>query len=747
MLPNVDIASSSGTVVVADDDAATRLLIRAALEQDGWTVEEATDGAHACEAVQRVQPAIVLLDVSMPKLDGFEACARLRTLPSGRHIPVMMITGMDDQESIRRAYEVGATDFLSKPISFTILRQRVGYMHRAEQNSRDLRNERDFVSAVVDHCAALVLILDPMGRITRFNESCERASGLALGEVQGRLVWDVLSSPEEQERERATFERLIFERGTSHYGGTWTTKDGNRREIAWSNSVLLDSDGEVEHVVCTGLDITDRNQAEQRAEYLASYDPLTALPNRRLVTECLDETITNTAEGQHVAVLVLSLDRFQDVNAAWGRAAGDGLLTVVADRLTKSLRLSDALAGHSQPVHTELGRLGADEFSVLITDVPDTNELAATIERLQLALVRPIKIKDQELTVTASVGAALYPADGSNGETLLRNAESAMHAAREKLRGSHHFYSLAMHTRISDRMSLEIELRQAVDREEFVLHYQPKISAASGRLAGAEALVRWQHPSRGLVEPASFISLAEEAGLIVSIGKQVIRRVCDQVVSWLESGLEAVPVAVNLSSAQIHDADLLAHIASILNESTLDPNYLAVEITESMIMRDTGKAREILKTLGELGVQVAIDDFGTGHSSLSALKVLPIQQLKIDRAFVKDLVAGSKDVAITRAIIAMAHGLGLSVVAEGVESEEQLAILREEGCDEVQGFLIGRPLSSSQFAELLDRPISRSWRRARNSLVSATMPLRRLSHETNHDAADHSARRYREPSG
>ena len=700
MTTHADGASSQRTVLVADDDLTTRLVIRAALEQDNWVVEEAEDGARACEAVERLRPNIVLLDVGMPELDGFEVCAHLRTLPGTRHIPVMMMTGMDDQESINRAYEVGATDFLSKPFNYTVLKQRLRYMYRAEQDSRQLRNERDFVSAVVDHSAALVLILDPAGGIVRFNESCESSSGYSALEAKGQRVWDVLSSPEDRDHERSAFERLVSEHGTNHHEGAWTTKYGSRREIAWSDRVLLNRAGDVEHVVCTGLDITDRNEAQERARFLASYDPITGLPNRRLVNEHLKQAIAN-ADGQQLAILILDLDRFKDVNATWGHTAGDQLLTEVADRLGKSVRLSNMLARHNPNLRTKLGRLGGDEFTALVTGVLDASEVATTAKRLQDALSRPFRLQDTQFTATASVGAALYPADGADSETLLRNAESAMHSARETMRGSYHFYSVAMHTNVSDRLSLETELRQAIDRDELVLHYQPKTFTQTGHIAGAEALVRWQHPSRGLVAPAAFIDAAEETGLIVPIGEWVLRKACDDVMSWLESGTKAVPVAVNLSSAQFHVADLLMRIASILNETALDPNYLAVEITESMVMRDTGEAREILDRLKELGVQVAIDDFGTGYSTLSSLKDLPIHQLKIDQSFVKDLAPGSKNIPITRAIIAMAHGLGLTVVAEGVETDEQLAILREQGCDEVQGFLIGQPIRSDEFVALL----------------------------------------------
>ena len=343
-----------------------------------------------------------------------------------------------------------------------------------------------------------------------------------------------------------------------------------------------------------------------------------------MVTEHLQQAIAATTDGQQLAVLIPDLDRFKDVNATWGRSAGDELLREVADRLARSLRLSDVLAHHDHSLRMELGRLGADEFSVLVPRVRDAKEVAALVERLQHALARPFKFEDQDFTVTACVGAALYPSDGSDAEMLLRNAEAAKHAAREKLRGSYHFYSVAMHASVSESLSLETELRRAVDRNELVLHYQEKTVADSGRICGAEALVRWQHPSRGLLAAGSFIGMAEETGLIVPLGEWVLRQTCNQVTSWLESGRTAVPVAVNLSSVQFHGADLLTLIATILTETALDPTYLAVEITKSMIMHDIAKAREVLHALSDFGVQVAIDDFGTGHSTLSSLRDLPV---------------------------------------------------------------------------------------------------------------------------
>lgn len=702
------MAKTSRTALIADDDAGMRLVVRTALEQDGWNVEEAGDGRQVCSIAEQLQPDIVLLDVAMPELNGLEACAKLRTLPGGAHIPVLMITGMDDQESIVRAYEAGATDFLSKPVNFMILRQRVQYMYRARQASRALQNERDFVSAVVDTAAALVLILSPDGQILRFNSSCERASGLSVDDVRFKKVWDVLVCSEERDHERMMFDRIISERDTRHYEGSWTAADGGKREIAWSNAVLVDDDGAVEHVVCTGLDITERNEAEEKIRFLASYDPLTGLPNRSLMTERLERAIVAADDdGHQLAVLFLDLDRFKDVNATLGHAVGDQLLKGVAERLTKSLRLSDVLARHNQGLRTELGRVAGDDFTVLLTGVSHAKEVAAVIERLQGALQRPFKLEDEEYTVTASVGATLYPADRTDAEGLLRNAETAMSAARDERRGGYHFYSAAIHTSVSRRFSLESELRQAIERGELVLHYQPKVSVEARKIVGAEALVRWQHPSRGLLPPATFIEVAEETGLIVPLGEWVLREACNQVMSWMEKGLRPVPVAVNLSSAQFHLDDLLARIVLILNETAMDTDFLGIEITESVIMRDARQASELLACLNELGVQIAIDDFGTGYSSLSALKDLPVHNLKIDRAFIEDLAESPKDVAVSRAIIAIGHGLGLTVVAEGVESEEQFAILHQENCDEIQGFLISPPVPSDQFTSWLsDRHIN-----------------------------------------
>ncbi len=587
----------SRVVLIADDDAGLRVMVRAALEQDGWTVEEAQDGLSACAAFENVRPDIVLLDVSMPRLDGFEACAQLRALPGGDNVPVLMITGMDDEGSVSRAYDAGATDFLSKPFNFKILRQRLHYMYRAKRAAAKLQTERDFASAVVDTAGALVLVLDAEGRILRFNRACQLSSGYALEEVKHRHAWEILSDEASADMDRLRFEKLIADKETVHYEGTLNAKDGTTRAVTWSNALLTNDKGEVQNVVCTGLDVTDINQAKEKARFLASYDPLTGLPNRRLVGDRIDQAISASEAGDcgQLAVLFIDLDRFKDINATLGRSAGDAVIRSAAERLTKSLRLSDVLSRSATRLRGELGRLGGDQFTVLVTGVAGANDVAGIIERLQRTFQRPFKFEGRDYSLTASFGATLCPTDGNETESLLRNAESAMYAARKQQRGSYHFYSPSMHKGVSERVTLESELRQAIDRGELVLHYQPKVAADTRRITGAEALVRWQHPSRSLLPPANFIHIAEESGLIVPLGEWVLRAACEEVTNWLEAGIRPVPVAVNLSSAQFRTDNLLGTVVSVLNESSLDPRHLAFEITESVIMRDATRQIRYLR--------------------------------------------------------------------------------------------------------------------------------------------------------
>jgi diguanylate cyclase (GGDEF)-like protein/PAS domain S-box-containing protein len=430
-----------------------------------------------------------------------------------------------------------------------------------------------------------------------------------------------------------------------------------------------------------------RKHAEERIRHLAHYDELTGLANRSMINQCLKHAVAQARRNSKpLAVLFIDLDRFKNVNDTLGHGAGDMVLKEVARRLLECLRASDTV-----------GRLGGDEFVVLIEETPDPTHGAVVAQKILAAISRSFTLDGQEFHFTASIGISTYPADGDDMQNLLKNADIAMYRAKEQGKNNYQFYSAQMNVHTLERLTLESDLRRALERNEFVLNYQPKVHIGSGRITGMEALVRWQHPTNGLVPPMKFIPLAEETGLIVPIGLWVLKTACAQNKAWQARGLPPLRIAVNLSARQFVHEDLLRDVAGVLEETGLDPTLLELEITESMVMKDPAHAVKLLSGLKGMGIPLSIDDFGTGYSSLSYLKRFPLDSLKIDRSFIRDLPDDADDTAITRAIVAMAHGLKLSVIAEGVETEEQLDFLRATGCDEMQGYLFSKPVSASEF--------------------------------------------------
>jgi diguanylate cyclase (GGDEF)-like protein len=438
-------------------------------------------------------------------------------------------------------------------------------------------------------------------------------------------------------------------------------------------------------------DITARRLSEEQIVRLAHYDELTGLPNRNLFASHLSHALTRAKRsGQSVALLFIDLDRFKNINDALGHDVGDEVLKIVGERLSEALRASDLLA-----------RLGGDEFVAIAEDVAHSEAVAALAAKLIAAVDRPIKVSGHEFTLTASLGISLFPNDGSDVQTLLKNADTAMYRAKELGRNGFQFYSPHMGSANMDRLALETQLKKAVqERNQFLLHYQPRVSLRDGRITGVEALVRWQHPERGLVPPGDFIPLAEELGLIAPLGDWVLRTACAQAVAWRQAGL-GLRVAVNISARQLHASTFLADLRACLAETGLQPHWLELEITESVMMQRTQHVTELLQSLEALGVELSVDDFGTGYSSLAYLKRLQIDSVKIDKSFVGGVPSDDEDVAIVRAIVALARTLRLEVVAEGVEERAQLDFLRSEGCDAAQGYLVGRPMPANQLEALM----------------------------------------------
>jgi diguanylate cyclase (GGDEF)-like protein len=441
-----------------------------------------------------------------------------------------------------------------------------------------------------------------------------------------------------------------------------------------------------------GFDRADeKERAEERMQYLATHDNLTDLPNRAMFNQLLGFSMKEALRYQRrCAVLFIDLDRFKIINDSLGHAAGDALLVEIAQRLRSGVRESDVVA-----------RLGGDEFVILLNEITESQHVAAIAGNLLSAIGKPMELSGHECGVTASIGIAMFPEDGTDEQTLMKNADIAMYLAKQEGKNDIRFFSTEIATQSVDRLMLESGLRHALDRNEFCLHYQPKMDVATGQIAGVEALLRWNHPELGELAPMQFIPLAEETGLIVAIGRWVIKTACVQNMAWQHEGLPPLSMAVNVSPRQFLDENLLRDIDEVLASTGMDPNLLQIEITESMVMLNVGRAIHLLDAIQSRGVRLAIDDFGTGYSSMSMMKQFPIDTIKIDRSFVRDLPHGSEDKAIAQAIIAMGKALGLTIVAEGVETIEQSAFLRQNACDEIQGFLFSKPVPSENIAELL----------------------------------------------
>jgi diguanylate cyclase (GGDEF)-like protein len=445
---------------------------------------------------------------------------------------------------------------------------------------------------------------------------------------------------------------------------------------------------------------------------LAYYDSLTNLPNRILFKEKLNQALALAdSSNRMLAVMFLDLDNFKRINDTYGHGAGDSLLRCVAARLTSTLRIQDREAqGEIKEQDIVIGRFGGDEFTIVLTGIENPTQVGQIAQRILQAFTSPFSMNGLEISAAASIGISLSTLDGTNADTLLKNADAAMFHAKDSGRNSFQFYSQSMNELSLAKLSVENDLRKAIGKGEFRLHYQPKVDSRTRAITGAEALIRWQHPTRGLLPPREFIPIAEETGLIRPIGEWVLRSVCQQIVAWQKAGLDAVPVAVNLSGIQFMHQHLQQLVSQILRETSLDPSFLELEITESMIMHDEELADAALRDLRKLGCKISIDDFGTGYSSLSRLKHFTLDALKIDRSFVTDLTNNPDDRAIAKAIIAMARSLELKVIAEGVETEQQFQFFQGQGCDEIQGYLFGRPMPAEEFALLLshrmtDQPI------------------------------------------
>ncbi len=703
----IDAAPAGRLVLVVDDEKTIRLLARQALERSGFEVLAADDGESGLEAFHEHAPDVVLLDVQMPRRDGFEACRAIRESAAGRFTPVMMMTGLDDVESIEKAYDVGATDFINKPINWLVLGHRLEYILRSSRSAQRLR-ESQAKLANAQRIARLGYWEWVPGQDRLFcSGELRRIFGIAEGHQPGSLQELTLFVHDDDRRQfMSAVNNLLEGVPIADFEYRINSRDGDERFVRQHAEALLDDGGRVARVSSTIQDVTERRTAEEKVRYMAYYDGLTGLPNRRSFTEALERVLGDPRfRTDSTAVLFVDLDRLNQVNESLGRSAGDELVRQAAQRIVGCVRSTDIVARTAGRRHHHLvSRFDGDEFVVLLTQLTDIDATSAVAQRLSEALAEPFDVDGHEIFVTASIGIGVFPHDGDNAEQLLRNAHLAAEHAKETTGQSCQFYTEALNEAARERLTLEADLRRALDRDELELCYQPQFALRDDRIVGAEALVRWRHASLGLISPATFIPLAEEIGLIHDIGEWVLETACRQTRDWQLAFGRDFRIAVNISNRQFLGNGLVATVRRSLAASGLDPRSLELELTESVILGANDNELSQLAELRELGLKLAIDDFGTGYSSLSYLTRFPVDALKIDRSFIRDVPGLPEKEAIARAIIAMGQSLGLRVIAEGVETQEQLEFLRALRCEEQQGFLMGRPMAAADFAGRLGSP-------------------------------------------
>ena len=693
-------------VLVVDDDRTIRLMIRNALENVELRVTEADSGEAALDAFSQLQPKLVLMDVLMPGQDGFETCRQLRALPGGGNVPVLMMTSLNDFDSVHRAFEAGATDFVTKPLNWVMLGYRARYLLRANNAFQELQRSQERLARAQNIARLGHWELD-LGT-QRFHFSCEVCKFLGLELDKAEPSLDILFQyihPEDRQLVNNTIHQAIDQHQPYALNYRVTLPDGQERNVYHQGEVVCDETGQAVGMMGTFQDVTELKQAEEKVRHLAFYDNLTGLANRMLFRERLDQALAYCRRhGNALAVLFLDLDRFKRINDTLGHHNGDLLLRKVAERIRHCLRETDCISQlREEEINAFISRLGGDEFSILVTELKHPQDAAKVAERLRAVIARPLDLDGHEVTITASVGISLSPDDGADPDTLLKNADTAMYHAKENGRNTCQFYREAMNASALERLALENDLRKALERQEFLLHFQPQIELQDHRIVGVEALIRWQHPQRGLVNPATFIPLAEETGIIIQINEWVLHAACRIAKAWLDAGCRPLRLAINQSGHLLTLQSIAANVAKALKDTNFPPELLTIEFTESVLMQQGEETIGQLRRLKDLGVRIAIDDFGTGYSSLSYLKSFPIDTLKVDQSFVRDLATEPSDAAITRAIIAMARSLSLNVVGEGIETEAQLRYLRELGCDEIQGFLFSRPLPEADLINLIKK--------------------------------------------
>jgi diguanylate cyclase (GGDEF)-like protein/PAS domain S-box-containing protein len=667
-------------------------MLQDALTSAGFEVATAADGVCALQCFTSVRPDLVLLDLIMPVKDGCETCLDIRNTPGGEYTPVLMMTGLDSSDSIHRAFEACATDFIAKPLNLELLVHRVRYMLRASQNVNRLAESQarlEMLKVAVDSLPIGITFSDVNGVIVYSNPAEAQMHGYEVDELIGKEARKFATN----DRSKPLAAEQLKELGVWRRESVNVRKNGEEFSAQLTSISVRDSEARYLGIITTCEDISYRKVAEEKIHQLAYYDIVTGLPNRGMFLERLHQTLAQAQrDREKVNLIFLDLDNFKDVNDTQGHDVGDKLLRSVAERLGVCMRDSDVLA-----------RLGGDEFVVVCPSVATQESVAAVVQRIMAIFINPFDIEGRQIYTSASIGIAVYPDDSLDASTLFRCADTAMYQAKNDGRAQFRFFSAELNQKIMQRVALENSLRQGLERQEFFLHYQPLWDLKTTKMAGVEVLLRWQSSDYGLMQPSTFISLLEDSGLINNVGEWVLRSACIQLREWTLAEHSELKMAVNISGKQLKHPKFLEMITTIIQETGVNPLNLELEFTESVIMENVENTVEIFRRLKEMGIQLSIDDFGTGYSSLNYLKHFPVDRIKIDKSFVTDVYHNQSDAAIIEAIVSMAQSLSLRVVAEGVENSDQLHSLTRLGCDEVQGFYLAMPMHAEALAGKLGK--------------------------------------------
>ncbi|MFZ6745092.1 EAL domain-containing protein [Undibacterium sp. JH2W] len=704
---NFDIARHADpahppTLLVVDDVPENIHELLEALKAS-YRIMVANSGAKAIEMVAGATPPdLVLLDIMMPGMDGYEVCRRIKATPAGNRIPVIFVTIFDTTQQKLKGFEVGGADYITKPFD-------IDEVHARVRIHLELARLRHFLEQLVAQRTALLIKSEEKYRILAdYSPNWEywMAPDGSYLYVSPACLEDSGYTPEEFFADAGLIEKIIhpddldaWKLHGPHSGDVHgaalifriKAKDGTERWIEHVCKTVYDASGKYLGLRGSHRDISQRHYAEEKLDFFINRDPLTGLPNRALFHELLHHALQSAEREQaQFALLYIDLDNFKTINESLGHSLGDQLLIEAARRLKILLPDIDAIA-----------RISGDEFNIILHPNDGMPWVDLLAQRVIEEMARPFELGGHSVYVGASIGIALYPNDGNDTESLQSNADAALHQAKMQGRGILRFFSSDMSRRAKERLTLEADLRRSIERDELRLHYQPQVDLISGQIVGLEALVRWQHPVRGLIPPNNFISLAEESGFIVQLGAWVLRKACQQIRQWSDLGFSLRQVAVNVSALQLSRGNLLETVQTSLQETGIAADQLELEITESSIMLDQERAFKSLADLKALGVRLSIDDFGTGYSSLAYLQQLEVHKLKVDMAFVRDMTSNSGNASIVKAIIAMGHSLGLEVIAEGVETIGQARYLRALQCDVMQGYLISKPLSAEAMTNFL----------------------------------------------